>query len=68
MRSGVGHGILDVVMRQKRVVIVVAKCKLQHAHARQLKFIAQFQYIVGNQSEIFSDDGQLGNGSGECLK
>src|SRR5690348_16854303 len=58
-RASVSHNVRDVVVRQVDVLRVAAKPKLQDAHARKTKTVAQLDYVRRDHAEVFRNDRQL---------
>src|SRR5262245_41744054 len=59
MRSRVGYDILVIIVRQIRGCRIAAEGKLQHAHSRKTKVVAQPPDVLSYDAQIFGDDWQF---------
>ena len=52
VRPGVNHAIVNDVMRQMRIIRIAIERELKHAHARQLKLIAERRHRRRDQPQV----------------
>ena len=72
MRAGIDDGVAVEVVRQVGIGVVIgailAKGKLQDAHAGQSEFMAQGVPVGRDDAEVFGNDGQRAQGGFDRLE
>ena len=59
MRARVGHGVVNVVIRQMRILWIAVKGELKNAHTRKILGVAQVDHVRRDHAEIFGDKRQI---------